>query len=230
LPPQPYRLLSRAVNQQPYKTMPLSRSPRLWLWKAWFTMSLHQSFRSIIRRSVGHKALTRRASPSPYLFVPPDTTYPLLITQDGLNPVEVHRLESYQDQERVWVVFYFRVKVGRLRIEETYGGLGAHISLVASHRSIVQSGPGKEHPLLEIPGLLAAPFGTSRTQKEAGGMTTHLMTTSYLLMTPPSELFRNRCPFPTTTQRRHSRLPWEEGCSKLLGSSQPCLRHAKWPC
>lgn len=176
-------------------------------------MSLHPSFRHILRQSVGHKALTWIASPSPSLFLPPDPIYPLLITQDGLNPVEVHRLESYQDQERVWVVFYFRVEVGRLRIEETYGGLGAHISLITGHRSIVQSGPGKEYPLLEIPGLLAAPFGTSGTQKEAGGTTTYLMTTSYLLITPPSELFLNRCPFPTTTQRRHSSLPWEEECS-----------------
>lgn len=176
-------------------------------------MSLHPSFRHILRQSVGHKALTWIASPSPSLFLPPDPIYPLLITQDGLNPVEVHRLESYQDQERVWVVFYFRVEVGRLRIEETYGGLGAHISLITGHRSIVQSGPGKEYPLLEIPGLLAAPFGTSGTQKGAGGTTTYLMTTSYLLITPPSELFLNRCPFPTTTQRRHSSLPWEEECS-----------------
>lgn len=44
-------------------------------------------------------------------------------------------------------------------------------------------------------------------------MVTHLITTSYLLMTLPSELFRNRCPFPTTTQRRHSRLQREEGAS-----------------
>lgn len=173
-------------------------------------MSLHQAFRSIIGQPVGSKDLTRIASPSPYLFLPPDPIYPLLITQDGLNPVEVHCLECYQNQERVWVVFYFRVEVGRLRIEETYGSLGTHVSLITSHRSIVQPGPGKEHPLPEIPGLWAALFATSRTKREAGGMTTHLMTTSYLLITPPSELFRNRCPFPTTTQRRHSRLPREE--------------------
>ena len=40
---------------------------------------------------------------------------------------------------------------------------------------------------------------------------TDLMTTSYLLMVSPSELLRSRCPFPTTTQRRHFRLPWEQG-------------------
>ena len=40
---------------------------------------------------------------------------------------------------------------------------------------------------------------------------TDLMTTSYLLMASPSELLRSRCPFPTTTQRRHFRLPWEQG-------------------
>lgn len=37
------------------------------------------------------------------------------------------------------------------------------------------------------------------------------MTMSYLLMASPSELLRSRCPLPTTTQRRHLRLPWEEG-------------------
>lgn len=37
------------------------------------------------------------------------------------------------------------------------------------------------------------------------------MTTSYLLMASPSELLRSRCPFPTTTQRRHLRLPREQG-------------------
>lgn len=134
--------------------------------------------------------------------------------------MKVHCLESYQDQECVWVVFHFGVEVGRLRVEETDGGLGAHVSLVTGHRSIVQSGPGKEHPLLEMLGLSPAPFGTSRAQKEAGGMVTHLMTTSYLLMTLPSELLRNRCPFPTTTQRRHSRLPWEE--ERVKPRRSPC--------
>ena len=37
------------------------------------------------------------------------------------------------------------------------------------------------------------------------------MTTSYLLMASPRELLRSRCPFPTTTQRRHLRLPREQG-------------------
>lgn len=67
-------------------------------------------------------------------------TYPLLITQDGLNPVEVHRLESYQDKECVWVVLHFGVEVGGFRVEEAHGGLGAHVTLIASHRGVVQSG------------------------------------------------------------------------------------------
>jgi len=37
------------------------------------------------------------------------------------------------------------------------------------------------------------------------------MTTSYLLMASPSKLLRSRCPFPTTTQRRHLSLPQEQG-------------------
>lgn len=83
--------------------------------------------------------------------------------------MEVHCLESYQDQERVWVVFYFGVEVGRLRVEETYGGLGAHVSLVTSHGSIVQSGPGKEDPLLEMSSLLGAPcLGHPEPKKKEG--------------------------------------------------------------
>lgn len=52
----------------------------------------------------------------------------------------------------------------------------------------------------------------SPSQTEAGrDGHTDLMTMSYLLMASPRELLRSRCPLPTTTQRRHLRLPWEEG-------------------
>lgn len=52
----------------------------------------------------------------------------------------------------------------------------------------------------------------SHSQAEgARASPTDLMTTSYLLMASPSELLRSRCPFPTTTQRRHLRLPTGEG-------------------
>lgn len=64
-------------------------------------------------------------------------TYPLLVTQDGLNPVEVHGLESYQDEERVGVVLHLGVEVGGFGVEETHGGLGAHVALVASHGGVV---------------------------------------------------------------------------------------------
>lgn len=81
----------------------------------------------------------------PRALTPPHPpTYPLLITQDGLNPVEVHRLESHQHKERVWVVLHFGVEVGGFWVEETHGGLGAHVAFVASHRGIVQSGRREE--------------------------------------------------------------------------------------
>ena len=64
-------------------------------------------------------------------------TYSLLITQDALDPVEVHGLESHQDEECVRVVLHFGVEVGGFRVEETHGGLGAHVLLIASHRGAV---------------------------------------------------------------------------------------------
>lgn len=81
----------------------------------------------------------------PWALTPPHLpTHPLLITQDGLNPVEVHCLESHQHEERVWVVLHFGVEVGGLWVEETHGGLGAHVAFVASHWGVVQSGRREE--------------------------------------------------------------------------------------
>lgn len=85
------------------------------------------------------QGLTRAASPSPGCDLAPASlsAYALLITQDALNPVEVHGLESHHDKECVRVVLHFGVEVGGFRVEETHGGLGAHVMLVASHRCAV---------------------------------------------------------------------------------------------
>lgn len=58
---------------------------------------------------------------------------------------------------------------------------------------------------MEAHGPVDSPSQTEGTSAQV----TDLMTTSYLLMASPSELLRSRCPFPTTTQRRHLRLRWE---------------------
>lgn len=58
--------------------------------------------------------------------------------------MEVHCLESHQDKERVRVVLHFGVEVSGFRVEETHGGLGAHVTFVASHRGVVQSGRWEE--------------------------------------------------------------------------------------
>lgn len=69
--------------------------------------------------------------------VPPHA-HPLLVIEDGLHPLEVHGLEGHQHQQRVGVVLRPGVEVGRLRVEEAHGGLGAHVLLITMDRGVVQ--------------------------------------------------------------------------------------------
>lgn len=68
----------------------------------------------------------------------PGYTYPLLVVEDGLHPLEVHGLEGHQHQQRVGVVLRPGVEVGRLGVEEAHGGLGAHVLLITMDWSVVQ--------------------------------------------------------------------------------------------
>ena len=68
----------------------------------------------------------------------PGMPYPFLIVQDLFEPAQVLLLKRHQHQERVWVVVEAGVVEGRLGVEDTKGGLVAHVLLVASHWTVVQ--------------------------------------------------------------------------------------------
>lgn len=133
--------------------------------------------------------------------------HPLLVVEDGLHPLEVHGLEGHQHQQRVGVVLHPGVEVGRLRVEEAHGGLGAHVLLITMDRSVVQpwwregGGTGRGDITGVNPTCRWHWGGVSGT-----GLGPYLITTSYVSMVSPMELLRSRWPLPTTAHLRHFRL------------------------